>query len=93
MLPRLLQNMTGFEAVYMWQDPTVSAPVFLCGLVLLFSVLSYSLVSVMAYTALFALGAIAGVQLYVYVMNTFLKKDVNDPLASLAGEKRKRLRQ
>ena len=82
----LFQNMTGFEAVYMWQDPAVSAPVFAAGLVLLFSILSYSLVSVVAYSALFVLGAVAGVQLYVYVMNTFLKKDIADPLESYAGK-------
>jgi hypothetical protein len=73
----------GFSKVYLWQDPTVTAPVFLSVLVTFVSVCYYSILSVFAYSALFVLGTATGVRLYVYVMNSILKKDVNDPLAKL----------
>ena len=81
-----------FEQIYLWSDPTKTGPIFVSVLATLLAICYYSLISVLGYTGLFVLGTMTGVKAYVYVMNTFLKKDVNDPLASLAGEKRKRLR-
>ncbi len=75
----------GFEAVYLWVDPLTSGPIFGSVLVVLLSICYYSFLSVLAYTALFVLGTAAGLKLYVYVMNNFLKKNVADPLAKYAG--------
>ncbi len=75
----------GFERVYLWVDPVVSGPVFVSVLVTLLSITCYSLLSVLAYTALFVLGTACGIRLYVYVMTTFLKKEVSDPLAKFSA--------
>ncbi len=77
----------GFERVYLWVDPVVTGPVFLSVLVGLFSITCYSLLSVLAYSALFVLGTACGIRLYVYVMNTFLKKNVSDPMAKYSGKR------
>ncbi len=66
--------------MYLWVDPVVSGGIFISLLVTLLSVMYYSLVSVLAYSALFVLGSVAGVRLYVYIMVTLLSKQVNDPL-------------
>ena len=77
----------GMKDLYLWKNPVATAPVFGMVFVVLMSLCYYSLLSVVAYTALFVLGTSAGIRAYVYVMNTFLKKNVNDPLASYAGKK------
>jgi len=79
-----LQVIMGFEAVYLWVDPIVTGPIFLSLLVTLLSITCYSMISVAAYTSLFLLGTACGIKLYVYVLTTFLKKEVNDPLAKYA---------
>ena len=76
----------GFESVYLWVDPVTTGPVFVSVLVALFSITCYSLLSVLSYSALFVLGTACGIRLYVYVMNTFLKKNVNDPIAKYSSE-------
>ena len=76
----------GFSAVYLWVDPTVSAPVFLSVFVTLISMCYYSFLSVVAYTALFVLGISVGLKAYVYVMRNMLKKEnVNNPLSKFDG--------
>lgn len=71
----------GFSSVYLWVDPTLTAPVFVSVLVSLISICYYSVLSVIAYSALFILGTATGIKLYVYVMNNLLKKEAADPLA------------
>jgi hypothetical protein len=73
------------DYIYLWRDPVTTGPVFVSILIVLFSVCYYSLISVVAFTALFILGTASGVKLYVYVMNTFLKKNVNDPIQRCSG--------
>lgn len=75
----------GFENIYMWKDPLVSGPIFGVVLVVLLSTSYYSCVSVAAYTGLFLLGTVAGIKLYVYVMNNLLKKNVEDPIQKYGG--------
>ena len=75
----------GFEDIYLWKNPFCSGPIFGTVLLVLLSICYYSLISVVAYTALFVLGTMAGIKLYVYVMNNFLKKNVNDPLQKYAS--------
>ena len=76
----------GFDSIYLWKDPLVTGPIFGSLLSVLISICYYSLISVVAYTSLFVLMTVAGIKLYVYVMNTFLKKNVPDPIQKYAGE-------
>ncbi len=75
----------GCEHIYLWQDPVVTAPIFASVLIVLVSISYYSLISVASYTALFVVGTVAGIKLYVYVANAVLKKNVNDPVQKCAG--------
>lgn len=81
----LIKFIMGFESTYHWQDPIYTGVVFGAVLVTLISICYYSLISVMAYTSLFVLAAVAGVKLYTYVMVTFLKKDMANPIAKYTG--------
>lgn len=68
------------------KDTLATGPVFASVLFTLISMCYYSVISVVAYTCLFILGAVVGVKIYLYVMKNFLKKpDVVDPIAKLSG--------
>jgi len=75
----------GFDQLYLWADPTRTGPIFASVLMVLIAICYYSLISVLGYTGLFILGTMTGVKIYVYVMNTFLKKNVQDPIQMYSG--------
>lgn len=74
-----------FENIYLWSNPLVSGTIFGVILVVLLSTCYYSCVTVVANSGLFLLGTVAGIKLYVYVMNNLLKKNVEDPIQKYAG--------
>lgn len=76
----------GFEKTYLWEDPIHSGIVFGSVFITLISICYYSLISVVAYVSLTALLAVLSLKVYTYVMVTFLKKEVANPLAKCAGE-------
>lgn len=74
----------GFEKTYLWEDPIHSGIVFGSVFITLISICYYSLISVVAYVSLTALLAVLSLKVYTYVMVTFLKKEVANPLAKCA---------
>jgi len=75
----------GFESTYQWEDPIYSGVVFGSVLSTLVAICYYSLISVFAYASLTILCAVIGIQIYTYVMVTFLKKETTNPIAKIAG--------
>jgi len=75
----------GFESTYQWEDPIYSGVVFGSVLSTLVAICYYSLISVLAYASLTILCAVIGIQIYTYVMVTFLKKETTNPIAKIAG--------
>lgn len=69
-----------------WEDPIQTGAVFGTVLVVLLSLASYSLITVVSYTALTLLLVVAGVKLYSYVMVMMKKAEAgSDPLAKVAA--------
>ena len=66
----------------MWSHPPVSGLVLAAGLVLLVSLLRFSLISVVAHAALAVLLLAVAARVYVHLMG-FLKKPCTDPLDSV----------
>ena len=66
----------------MWSHPPVSGLVLAAGLVLLVSMLRFSLISVVAHAALAVLLLAVAARVYVHLMG-FLKKPCTDPLDSV----------
>merc|ERR1711936_1418145 len=81
----LNQFIMGFESTYQWEDPIYSGVVFGSVLSTLVAICYYSLISVFAYASLTILCAVIGIQIYTYVMVTFLKKETTNPIAKIAG--------
>merc|ERR1712112_811939 len=79
------QFIMGFESTYQWEDPIYSGVVFGSVLSTLVAICYYSLISVFAYASLTILCAVIGIQIYTYVMVTFLKKETTNPIAKIAG--------
>merc|ERR1711962_181751 len=75
----------GFESTYQWEDPIYSGVVFGSVFSTLVAICYYSLISVFAYASLTILCAVIGIQIYTYVMVTFLKKETTNPIAKIAG--------
>ena len=71
----------------MWSHPPVSGLVLAAGLVLLVSLLRFSLISVVAHAALAVLLLAVAARVYVHLMG-FLKKPCEDLLASLEARGR-----
>jgi len=73
-------------AMLYWEDPIQTGAVFGTVLVVLLSLASYSLITVVSYTALTLLLVVAGVKLYSYVMVMMKKAEAgSDPLAKVAA--------
>ena len=83
------QFIMGFESTYQWEDPIYSGVVFGSVLSTLVAICYYSLISVFAYASLTILCAVIGIQIYTYVMVTFLKKETTNPIAKIAGKQTK----
>jgi len=81
----LVKFIMGFESTYQWEDPIYSGVVFGSVLSTLVAICYYSLISVFAYASLTILCAVIGIQIYTYVMVTFLKKETTNPIAKIAG--------
>merc|ERR1719229_1387449 len=81
----IVKFIMGFESTYQWEDPIYTGVIFGTVLATLISICYYSLISVIAYVSIALLLAVSAVKLYTYVMNTFLKKDVTNPIAKFAG--------
>jgi len=84
-LEELKKFIMGFESTYQWEDPIYSGVVFGSVLSTLVAICYYSLISVLAYASLTILCAVIGIQIYTYVMVTFLKKETTNPIAKIAG--------
>jgi len=84
-LEELRKFIMGFESTYQWEDPIYSGVVFGSVLSTLVAICYYSLISVFAYASLTILCAVIGIQIYTYVMVTFLKKETTNPIAKIAG--------
>lgn len=84
-LAELKKFIMGFESTYQWEDPIYSGVVFGSVLSTLVAICYYSLISVLAYASLTILCAVIGIQIYTYVMVTFLKKETTNPIAKIAG--------
>jgi hypothetical protein len=74
----------GFEKTYLWEDPIHSGLIFGSVGLSLISICYFSLISVVAYVSLTALLAVLSLKIYTYVMVTFLKKEVANPLSKCA---------
>jgi len=73
-------------AMLYWEDPIQTGAVFGTVLVVLLSLASYSLITVVSYTALTLLLVVAWVKLYSYVMVMMKKAEAgSDPLAKVAA--------
>jgi len=73
-------------SVVYWEDPISSGAIFGSVLVVLLSLASYSLITVVSYTSLALLLAVAGVKLYSYVMVMMKKAEAgSDPLACVSA--------
>jgi len=73
-------------SVVYWEDPIQSGAIFGSVLVVLLSLASYSLITVVSYTSLALLLAVAGVKLYSYVMVMMKKAEPgSDPLAKVSA--------
>merc|ERR1719229_2029923 len=81
----IVKFIMGFESTYQWEDPIYTGVIFGTVLATLISICYYSLISVIAYVSIALLLAVSAVKLYTYVMVTFLKKDVTNPIAKFAG--------
>lgn len=75
----------GFESTYLWTDPVYTGVVFGTVFATLISICYYSLISVVAYVSIALLLAVSAVKLYAYVMVTFLKKEIVNPIAKFSG--------
>jgi ABC-type bacteriocin/lantibiotic exporter with double-glycine peptidase domain len=75
----------GFEKLYYWEDPVQTGILFGTVLVTLISICYFSLISVISYTSLLVLMAVIALKIYTYVMVTFLKKEVVNPVQKYAG--------
>ena len=63
-----------------------SCTIFMAMMIIFLSTYYYSFISVVAYSALFALGTASGIKFYMYFMTTIFKPISKDPFQQSIGE-------